>query len=113
MRFDVWGVDCGFGPAGGAVGRKLENHATAEERDSSGTIYAPAQYGGHKSGVCQSIGSCGVIFKETPNATGGFTTGIAYNFTGGTDGYAPASKLTLDSSGNLYGAGAGKPSNDS
>jgi hypothetical protein len=71
------------------------------------------QSGGHRSGVCRSIGGCGVIFKATPNATGGYTPGVAYTFTGGADGYAPVSALVADSSGNLYGAAEGKPTGGS
>jgi hypothetical protein len=81
--------------------------------DSSGVIYAPMQTGGHRSGVCRSIGGCGVIFKATPNATGGYTPGVAYTFTGGADGYGPVSALIADPSGNLYGAAAGKPTGGS
>jgi hypothetical protein len=81
--------------------------------DASGVIYSSMQSGGHRSGVCRSIGGCGVIFKATPNATGGYTPGVAYTFTGGADGYAPVSALVADSSGNLYGAAEGKPTGGS
>jgi hypothetical protein len=77
--------------------------------DSSGVIYAPMQAGGNMAGVCHPIGGCGVIFKETPNLTGGYTPGVAYTFTGGADGYNPVSALVADPSGNLYGAAGGKP----
>jgi hypothetical protein len=75
--------------------------------DSAGNIYAPALAGGHMAGICRSVNGCGVIFKMSPTTSGGYRPGIAYTFTGGSDGYAPASNLVMDSSGKLYGAAAG------
>jgi uncharacterized repeat protein (TIGR03803 family) len=47
-----------------------------------------------------AMGSCGVVFKLGPS---GKET-VLHNFTGGADGGLPASGLTMDSAGNLYGA---------
>jgi hypothetical protein len=78
--------------------------------DDSGKIYAPVQEGGHKTGVCQSVGGCGVVLQLTPNGSGGYTPSIAHSFTGAADGYGPTSDLTVTSSGVLYGAAYGAPS---
>jgi uncharacterized repeat protein (TIGR03803 family) len=60
-------------------------------RDSKGNFYSTTAYGGSAN--------LGTIFEIT--ATGAFK--LLYSFTGSTDGSGPASGLTLDSLGNLYG----------
>jgi uncharacterized repeat protein (TIGR03803 family) len=76
----------GFSPFGGLV------------RDANGNLYGTT-YGG---GILNN----GVIFQAAPPSTSGgpWTTTVLYSFTGGTDGGGPYGSLTLDKSGNLYGA---------
>lgn len=62
--------------------------------DQSGNIYGTAQEGG--------INNYGLAFEFTPTA-GGWTENILHDFHGGSDGSAPASALTFDGAGNLYG----------
>jgi len=59
--------------------------------DSSGNLYGTAGTGG--------AAGAGVIYRLS--RTGHQT--VLYNFTGGTDGAAPAAGVIRDSSGNLYG----------
>src|SRR5580698_1825589 len=44
----------------------------------------------------------GNVFKLTP-ANGGWTYTSLYNFTGGSDGSWPNSRLVIDASGNVFG----------
>jgi uncharacterized repeat protein (TIGR03803 family) len=65
-------------------------------RDSAGNLYGTASGGG--TGSCD-IG-CGVVYKI--DAAGNYT--VLHNFlVGTTDGVGPASNLTMDQAGNLYG----------
>ncbi|HEX8818276.1 MAG TPA: choice-of-anchor tandem repeat GloVer-containing protein [Terriglobales bacterium] len=66
--------------------------AVAQGRD--GNLYTTAGSGGVDNGVC-----CGAVFKVTP--AGSLET--LYRFTGGSDGSAPQSGLTLGTDGTLYG----------
>jgi uncharacterized repeat protein (TIGR03803 family) len=63
--------------------------------DADGNLYGTTQQGG--TGSCQ--GGCGTVFKLTPTGT----KTVVHNFTGGSDGEAPAGGLVFDSSGNLFG----------
>ena len=67
--------------------------------DSSGNLYGPAYYGGNLSCPYTGIG-CGVIFKID---TTGKETAV-YTFQDGTDGGIPNGFVTMDQSGNIYGA---------
>jgi len=67
--------------------------------DSSGDLYGPAFYGGNLSCPLTGIG-CGVIFKID---TTGKETAV-YTFQDGTDGGVPNGFITMDNSGNIYGA---------
>ena len=60
--------------------------------DAEGNLYGTTYAGGAHG--------YGTVFKLTP--AGAFTT--LYSFTDGTDGAYPYAGLTIDSSGNLYGA---------
>jgi uncharacterized repeat protein (TIGR03803 family) len=72
--------------------------------DQAGNLYGTAPQGG-KVGC---YGGCGVVFKLTPNAKGTWTEKVLHSFTGGQDGGIPATGLTPDQAGNLYGtAGQG------
>jgi hypothetical protein len=77
--------------------------------DSSGNLYGTAQGGGFTEGPCKSSGGCGLVFKETRQAGGGFKASVLYTFLGRADGSIPASALIMDPSGNLYGTTFGSP----
>jgi uncharacterized repeat protein (TIGR03803 family) len=71
--------------------------------DASGNLYGTT-FGGGKYGG-------GTVFELSPNADGGWTEAILYNFNEkGNSGAGPEAGLISDSSGNLYGttSGAGK-----
>jgi uncharacterized repeat protein (TIGR03803 family) len=77
-------------------------------RDKAGNLYGTTSVGG----LVNCLSGCGVIFKLDQ---GGHET-VLYSFSGGADGSNPASRVILDSNGNLYGttptggkAGAGMP----
>lgn len=60
--------------------------------DNEGNLYGGAFYG--------SNGAFGAVYKLSPQGNGPWTLTLLYNFTSGD---IPDSKLTFDSSGNLYG----------
>jgi uncharacterized repeat protein (TIGR03803 family) len=66
--------------------------------DNAGNLYGTTYAGG--SSNCG--GGCGVVYELSPSS-GSWTETVLYRFTGGTDGYAPWSGLTMDAHGNLYG----------
>jgi uncharacterized repeat protein (TIGR03803 family) len=75
--------------------------------DPSGNLYGVAAYGG--TGGCVLFGGvagCGIVYQLTPPAApdGAWTEATIYSFQGGADGQLPSGSLTLDVSGNLYGA---------
>jgi uncharacterized repeat protein (TIGR03803 family) len=72
--------------------------------DSTGHIYGTAALGGLANPNCSY--NCGVVF-ELSSSGGSWTYKTIYSFTGGADGLEPASRLTLDSKGNLYGTAEG------
>ena len=63
--------------------------------DSSGTVYGDTDSGGQQG--------LGVAYSLDPTANWAET--VLYNFSGGSDGGSPTSRLTMDSVGNLYGTG--------
>lgn len=63
--------------------------------DSKGALYGTTEYGG-------TTGD-GTVFKLTPSGSS-YTERILYSFAGGEDGNAPLAGLTIDSSGDLFGA---------
>jgi hypothetical protein len=69
--------------------------------DVSGNLYGTTQRGGNLSG-CEGFG-CGVVYKLSPNGTGGWNQTVLYSFTGAADGAYPNPGLILDAAGNLYG----------
>lgn len=69
-------------------------------QDAAGNLYGIAQAGGDFSCPQQTADGCGVVFKLAAN--GKLT--VLHTFTGGKDGAFPSPGLTMDSSGNLYGA---------
>jgi uncharacterized repeat protein (TIGR03803 family) len=69
--------------------------------DATGALYGTTIAGGraNPSGV-----GFGTVFKLTPRAgTTAWTETVLYRFAGGADGHSPASALTADSTGALYG----------
>jgi uncharacterized repeat protein (TIGR03803 family) len=66
--------------------------------DREGNLYGSAVTGG--SGSCE--GGCGVVYKLT-NSGGAWTQTVIHAFTGGDDGSGPGARVTVDSSGNVYG----------
>jgi len=75
--------------------------------DANGNLFGTTAYGG--SGTCLLFGDnvgCGVAYELSPPAQKGgqWTYTVLYNFQGGKDGQIPQGDLTLDPTGNLYGA---------
>jgi uncharacterized repeat protein (TIGR03803 family) len=66
-------------------------------RDAKGNIYGTTESGGASSN-CNG-GGCGVVFK----LSAGVET-VLHTFTGGADGAVPYGGLTINLTGNLYGA---------
>jgi hypothetical protein len=66
--------------------------------DSHGNLYGTAASGGKTCGDF----TCGVVFELSPTPIGWKETTL-WQFTGGSDGWAPSSTLLRDSHGNLYG----------
>jgi uncharacterized repeat protein (TIGR03803 family) len=66
--------------------------------DSAGNLYGSADYGG-------TGGLYGTVFELSPQAGGGWTPKLLYDFgkSSGADGGNPQSALVFDSAGNLYG----------
>jgi uncharacterized repeat protein (TIGR03803 family) len=86
----------------------LENCADGERplsgplvMDSTGNLYGATYFGGAYRN-CDGDG-CGVVFKL--DTTGDET--VLHSFTGGADGALPYAGVTMDKSGNLYGATQG------
>jgi uncharacterized repeat protein (TIGR03803 family) len=85
-------------------------------QDAPPGIIAPDEtlYGAADGGLqtCGSSGNqyCGIVYRLRPppiaclNALCGWGQEVLYRFTGDPDGWAPDGPLTLDPSGNLYGA---------
>lgn len=69
--------------------------------DSSGNLYGVTFKGPFQHGCF--FDGCGTVFKLSPNADGTWAETILYEFTGGTDGFEPASPVAVDSTGNIYG----------
>jgi len=79
----------GIGPAG------------ALALDSAGNLYGTTAIGGITAGVCAPSG-CGTVWELSPSG-GGWSYTELYDFTGGADGAAPHSRVTLDANGHLFG----------
>jgi hypothetical protein len=67
--------------------------------DSKGNLYGTTYNGGDPR--CYS---CGVAFQMTPNGDGTWTYHVLHRFLNGNDGSNPGTGLTVDASGNAYGA---------
>jgi uncharacterized repeat protein (TIGR03803 family) len=79
--------------------------------DSAGNLYGTASFGGtSKAGVVFELSPApaGGVCPSGTNQGTGWCESVLYSFTGGSDGSSPASKLIVDSSGNLYGTTEGE-----
>jgi uncharacterized repeat protein (TIGR03803 family) len=75
--------------------------------DEYGNLYGTTQRGGANHYVCQEDPpGCGTVFKLTPSRDGYWSETLLYSFGSNYphDGVFPSGSLTLDASGNLYGA---------
>lgn len=68
--------------------------------DGAGSLFGTASTGGVRTG-CAAFG-CGVAFRIKPSGSGWTLTSL-HLFQGGSDGYAPAARMTLSANGVLYG----------
>ena len=68
--------------------------------DRAGRLYGTTDYGGLQG--CVTGYGCGVVYLVEP-ANGGWTEGVLYRFTGGSDGGNPGGGVIFDHAGNLYG----------
>jgi uncharacterized repeat protein (TIGR03803 family) len=64
--------------------------------DTSGKLFGTTVFGG--------ANNAGTVYELSPTHGGQWKERILYSFTGGADGQYPSGSLTLDASGNLYGA---------
>ncbi len=64
--------------------------------DPAGNLYGTTS----AFGLC---GSCGTVFKLSPNQDGTWTENVIYSFKGGADGGYPNAGVIFDSAGSLYG----------
>ena len=78
--------------------------------DHKRNIYGTTVYGGNDgTNGCQNRGGCGVVYRLEPSGT----LKVLHAFTGTKDGGNPASAVTLDKSGAIYGtAGFGGADQD-
>jgi uncharacterized repeat protein (TIGR03803 family) len=72
--------------------------------DAAGNVYGTTIAAGQVTFGCSGRfpPGCGLVFKLTPHSGGGWTESVTHYFKG-PDGAGPASSLTFDSHGNLYG----------
>ncbi|MGB7585977.1 MAG: choice-of-anchor tandem repeat GloVer-containing protein [Terriglobales bacterium] len=73
--------------------------------DSQGNLYGTTIQGGPyiKCSYSGSFYSCGTAFELSPVSGGSWTYKLIHSFGHNDDAYFPASGLTLDSAGNLFG----------
>jgi uncharacterized repeat protein (TIGR03803 family) len=76
--------------------------------DRAGNLYGTTLYGG--TGSC-TLG-CGVVFELTKNSHGSWAETVLHSFEGGSDGDTPAARVTLGSTGRVYGTTAGSGPTD-
>jgi uncharacterized repeat protein (TIGR03803 family) len=72
---------------------------------SDGNLYGDTELGGDVTDCTQTyIPGCGVVFRLSPNASGGWTLTTLHVFAfGGSGGASPTASVTLDPLGNVYG----------
>jgi hypothetical protein len=74
--------------------------------DAAGNLYGTTEYGGSSAFCNGSNDGCGIVFKVSPNGSGGWTETVLHRFRPGAhpaEGYLPFSGVTIDAAGNLYG----------
>jgi uncharacterized repeat protein (TIGR03803 family) len=76
--------------------------------DQQGNLYGTTFNGGipalPKNNCDQDDNGCGVVFKLSPNGSGGWNYSVIYEFKGAPlDGQDPADTLAIDTAGNIYG----------
>lgn len=98
------GMAFGLAPGGAETwtydfqaGSDGQNPLDGMVKDSAGNLYGTTDAGGVNN--CGGTGSCGTIFKITPN---GQET-VIYAFKGGSDGGHPHGTPIIDKKGNIYG----------
>jgi uncharacterized repeat protein (TIGR03803 family) len=64
-------------------------------RDAAGNLYGATNNGGLRSD--------GVVFKLSPNSTGGWQETLLHTFIGGSAGSSPLSGVTLNAAGDIFG----------
>ena len=69
--------------------------------DGDSNLYGTTYQGG-KTNKVYALGS-GVVFRFSPNGSGGWAEAVLYSFSGGADGALPFAGLIRDAAGNLYG----------
>ncbi|HLY02899.1 MAG TPA: choice-of-anchor tandem repeat GloVer-containing protein [Candidatus Cybelea sp.] len=73
--------------------------------DSAGNLYGTTEFSGAYRSACGGYG-CGTAFELKPGTSGTWTLKVLHSFGKGIDGAGPASGLTFDASGNLFGVTA-------
>jgi uncharacterized repeat protein (TIGR03803 family) len=81
---------------GGLDGR---NPASGVILDPAGNLYGVS---GGSGTQCNDYSPCGNVFEVSPQAAGGWTEKVLFNFHG-LDGFAPLGRLVFDKAGKLYG----------
>jgi hypothetical protein len=67
-----------------------------------GSLYGTTEEGGDPT--CRiGLTPCGIVFKLTPTASGGWAETVIHAFTGGWDGSLPKAGVIVDAAGNVYG----------
>jgi len=71
--------------------------------DAVGNVYGSTFFGGTSPSCPLGSNECGVIFELTKQGST-WNESVLYNFQGGTDGGEPNGFISMDRSGNIYGA---------
>jgi uncharacterized repeat protein (TIGR03803 family) len=111
----LWGLVFELSPTEGGVwqetvlysftGGQDGGNPTSVVLDSAGDLYGTAVSGGDPNGVsCSGFNGCGVVFELTPNQNGTWQETVLHAFAGNADGGFPFGAVSIDSSGNLFGA---------
>jgi uncharacterized repeat protein (TIGR03803 family) len=75
--------------------------------DAAGNLYGTLLYGGTHNSECEND-PCGAVFQLKPGGNGKWAYRVVHSFNNnGKDGFWPSASLTIDASGNLYGATVG------
>jgi uncharacterized repeat protein (TIGR03803 family) len=69
--------------------------------DSAGNLYGTNYWGG-AAPACPAA-DCGTVFRLAPSTSGPWKERVLHAFTNGVDGGNPASNVTFDTAGNIYG----------